>query len=92
MPQGLQVWDQAGNLVFDVTDRMTIYVGVVRVTVSSSGTGFYSYPGMTNNGTWMVYINEGYASLREIQSGGFSYWCLMSAGISNGFTAYIFRI
>jgi hypothetical protein len=50
MTAGLQVWDESGNLVVDITDRLakmlgTIYTGAVSGSASvpglSSGTPFY---------------------------------------------------
>lgn len=38
MPQGLQCWDANGNLILDVTDRLTRVLGEVYTGTSGSGT------------------------------------------------------
>lgn len=38
MPQGLQVWDASGNLIVDVSDRLTRILGTILVAAGSSGT------------------------------------------------------
>lgn len=37
MPQGLQVWDAAGNLIVDVTSRLGKILGVTDVTAGVDG-------------------------------------------------------
>lgn len=37
MATGLRVWDASGNLVVDVTDRLTRILGVVSMPANSSG-------------------------------------------------------
>ena len=32
MPQGLQVFDEHGNITIDVTDRLTQVIGIIRIT------------------------------------------------------------
>lgn len=35
MPQGLQVWDSAGNLVINMTSRIMTVLGTIEVTAST---------------------------------------------------------
>lgn len=61
MAAGLQVFDAAGELVLDVTDRMLAHHSSGEVdTPRGSGDpyftagAFVSVPGMSDDGTWMV--------------------------------------
>lgn len=37
MPQGLQCWDASGNLILDLTDRITRVLGQVNIAAGASG-------------------------------------------------------
>ena len=37
MPQGLQVWDAAGNLILDLTDRLGRLLGIATLTNPTDG-------------------------------------------------------
>ena len=81
MPQGLQVWDENGNVVMDLTDRLSKFVRSGSVVVPS---GFYSEPpysifiphaGMSSNGDWAVFVTS---TRREsgciLGTDGFTLW------------------
>lgn len=55
MPAGFQAWDAAGNLVVDLTDRLTQYVGAVTITGGSSGSVTVSGKGAGNK-LWCTFI------------------------------------
>lgn len=44
MGAGLQVWNAAGQLVFDTPDRIGRIVGVVNATANSAGSVTYTVP------------------------------------------------
>lgn len=52
MAYGLRTYDSAGNVVVDITDRLTRFVGSYSISVGANTTIFVSVPGMTNDGTW----------------------------------------
>ena len=57
MSYGLRVWDASGNLMVDVTDRLTRFVtsATVSFTTTSAEPDKYIYiTGMVNDGTWFV--------------------------------------
>jgi len=38
MPQGLQTWDASGNLLVDIQDRLTRFLGTIAISAGASGT------------------------------------------------------
>lgn len=79
MPSGLQVFDENGNIVLDLTDRLFRYVGSGTITTSNGDVNAHfkssasvSVPGMSMDGSWLV---QAYANGTEINvcvnSGGF---------------------
>lgn len=53
MPQGLQVWDANGNLIIDVTDRLTRVLGEFYTGTSN---GSVTNPGLTTGTPWWIAI------------------------------------
>jgi len=58
MAYGLQVWNSAGRLVVDYSDRLVRFVSYGTVTANSSGYANVSVSGMANNDTWGVALGE----------------------------------
>ena len=58
MAYGLQVWNSAGRLVVDYSDRLVQFVSYGTVTANSSGYANVSVSGMANNDTWGVALGE----------------------------------
>lgn len=50
MPQGLQVWDSAGNLTLDVTNRLTKIIG--RIITTPNGSGAVTVPSDIGGSVW----------------------------------------
>lgn len=59
MPQGLQCWDAAGNLVVDLTDYAVRYLGSTSVSFAQ---GEFSknvaFPGATQDGTFVTIVSS----------------------------------
>lgn len=53
MPQGLQCWDASGNLVLDVTDRLTRVLGTFNTGTTD---GSITDPALTTGTPWYVSI------------------------------------
>lgn len=53
----IQVFNQSGNLLLNVTDRITRYVGTYYVVAGPypQNSGFVAVPGMADDGTWLAY-------------------------------------
>lgn len=50
---GLQIFDDYGNIYLDTTDRLTRLHSIVPITAASNiGSGVISVPGMVDDGTW----------------------------------------
>ena len=53
MAQGLLIWDGAGNLKLNITDRITRFVGVYNFSVPPNTSYVPIYiSGIANDGTW----------------------------------------
>lgn len=55
MPQGLQVFDSNGVIVFDVTDRLSRVLGIITTTASN---GSISDPGLLTGTPWWMIIDD----------------------------------
>ena len=53
MPQGLQVFDSSGNMMLDVTDRLTRYLGAFD-TGSGNGSGSYTDALLLTGTPWII--------------------------------------
>lgn len=75
MSQGIKVWDAAGQLILDVTDRLSRYHStIVLSSIAPRASGTFSVPGYALDGTWFFFIRDrstSYLNIYEI-SGGFS--------------------
>ncbi|WP_136638130.1 hypothetical protein [Stenotrophomonas maltophilia] len=98
MTQGLQVWDQNGALVLDVTDRLTRHV-VSGSYVAPAGSwpiiAFISVPGMVNDGTWLAVASSGPGAGNPVTiiNGGFNVLCNDAfGGVRNTNYYSVFRI
>lgn len=86
MTQGLQVFDAAGNIVLDVTDRLTRFIvsGSYQAPAGSPSfpTVFVSVSGMINDGTWIAVASSGPGSGNPvtITNGGFNVICNDTTG------------
>lgn len=90
MSYGLRVWDAAGSLVLDVTDRLTRYHGAYSCTLGGYGTHQdVTVPGIADDGTWAAFTDA--SALSEIFSG---YVRVTDTVNSSGGTAtiYVFRL
>lgn len=86
MGRGLQVWDPAGQLILDVTERLTrLHSRGNYQAPSGSGnypTVFVGVPGMANDGSWMVVASSGpgVGNPVSIGNGGFNVTCYDTTG------------
>lgn len=72
MSYGLQVFDTNGTVVVDVIDRLTRIHSVYSVVVPANTSTLYLVPGMTNDGTWAVFVNSiGMFASVSVEVGGF---------------------
>lgn len=71
MPAGLQVFDKNGNLVADITTRLTKVLGMVYVNAGSSGS-VSSGEITTNNGWFSFFPDADYSTIKGIISPLFS--------------------
>lgn len=55
MPQGLQVFDEQGNCVLDVTDRLTKILGTVR---ANKANGNIQNDKMSTSNGWAIFISD----------------------------------
>lgn len=56
MSNGLQVFDDAGTLMFDTSDRLARYVTTYTVSVVfPATTGTVTVAGLADDGTWLVF-------------------------------------
>lgn len=69
MTHGLRVWDAAGQVTLDVTDRTMRFVGVYSGTVASSGTQTVTVPNWANNSAWDVVGLNGWVSYTKTANG-----------------------
>lgn len=60
MSYGLRVWNAAGTLTLDITDRLTRVHGVFPFTTPATSTAsvFVTVPGYTNDGTWAFFVTH----------------------------------
>jgi|TARA_R110002124_G_scaffold101689_1_gene249474 hypothetical protein len=58
MAYGLQVFNAAGRLIVDYSDRLVRFVSYGTITANSSGYANVSVSGMANNDTWGVALGE----------------------------------
>lgn len=57
MPAGLQIFDASGNLIVDLTDRLTQFAGSATITAGSSGS--VSITGMgSGNKVWCSFVPD----------------------------------
>lgn len=92
MAQGIRVWDEAGTLVVDYTDRLGRANSIVSVGGLNPRTSTtVSALGYTNNGTWFYSTdNIRYAEVRA-QEGSFYIFNASYYEATGGFNIYIFR-
>lgn len=57
MPQGLQIWDTSGNLVFDTNTYAARTLGIATVTANTSGSATHS--GLTSGTPFWVFQVSG---------------------------------
>ena len=85
MATGIRVYNQYGQLRLDYTDRVTRLVSTVVVAPfyawPPNNHQFYSIPGMTNDGTWMISFSSMFYKA-QIENGGFRIWC--ESGYNDG--------
>ena len=91
MSQGIKVWDAAGQLILDVTDRLARYHStIVLSSIAPRTSGTFSVPGYALDGTWFFFIRNtsiaGCLNIYEI-SGGFyvfneSYYSAYGSGVT----------
>ena len=90
MAYGLRTYDSAGNVVVDITDRLTRFVGSYSISVGANTTIFVSVPGMTNDGTWAYIGDVDYMSI-TISTNGLSVQNV-STNTAYSTTLQVFRV
>lgn len=80
MSDGLQVFDASGNLMLDISDRLTRLHGIYPVVAAwNVNSGFVSVPGMVDDGSWHCFANASYGVgtaqpiYMGVASGGFNW-------------------
>lgn len=78
MSYGLQVFDETGATILDVSDRLTRLYGDYSVSITPGQSVYIPVPGMVDDGTWTV-ITQSYIVNVFVGSGGFTvslgaYW------------------
>lgn len=56
MAQGLQVFDAAGNIIFDTSDRVGRVLGIIRINAGESGS--YTPTGFTNGQVFAAFQRD----------------------------------
>ena len=70
MPQGLQIWDEQGNLRFTTDTRISRYIGSWSGKIPANSYVDVSIPGFSLDGSWAIYQgNHPYANYQFIQTG-----------------------
>lgn len=91
MSYGLRVWDAAGNLTLDVSDRLSRYFGSYSVTTNGHiDSQNISVPGIADDGTWAVRVSTG--AFVEIFSGYLKVTQTASTATSETTTVYVFQL
>lgn len=77
MPAGLQIWDGAGNLTLDLTDRTGKFAQAGLTALPGSKVNWVTIlvPGFKNDGNWAVlFAGQGYLQpVCEYFDGGFRF-------------------
>lgn len=77
MTYGLRCWNSAGELIVDISDRLTRYHSVHTVTVGPSAFDFegsVSVSGMDASDKWFLFSSIGGGALCRAKAGGFDWW------------------
>lgn len=95
MSYGIKVWDESGQLILDVTDRLARYHStIVLSSIAKRTSSTFSVPGYALDGTWFFFIrtqSTSYLKISEI-SGGFSVFNeSYTSALGSGVTIDIFR-
>lgn len=70
MSYGLQVWNSSGQLILDVSDRLSRFIQSVTVTLAPGASITVPITGYTTDGTWFVYATSYiYVTIVEVNNG-----------------------
>lgn len=70
MSYGLQVWNSSGQLILDVSDRLSRFIQSVTVTLAKGASTTVPVAGYTTDGTWFVYATAyHYLTIVEVNNG-----------------------
>lgn len=87
MTYGLRCWNSAGELIVDISDRLTRYHSSHSVVVGPSAfdfEGFVSVAGMDASDKWFLFSSVGGKALCRAGAGGFD-WLLTTGDRSYTF-------
>lgn len=88
MPAGFQSFDANGNLMTDITDRLTRVITEGSTNMSVGGSVWVPVSGMVDDGTWFVIITGGNSAIPG--NGGFTAY--QSSEFSGTSRYTVFRI
>lgn len=92
MSYGLRVWDAAGNVTVDITDRLTRIHGVYTLNVPANVSGWRSFPipGLTLDGTWGALIFYDFIAFRLV-AGNFQIFVTTPVAAARSYPFTVFR-
>lgn len=90
MAYGLRTFDGFGNLIVDITDRLTRYVASAYVSLGPQSSTFVFVSGMSDDGTWAVIGMQNFLGVKYGNNG----FTVSNSSASSTVAAnlYIFRV
>ena len=91
MSYGFEVYKANGDILLSSSDNIERHQGIVTGYIDYGAQQYFAWPGMLNNGEWLVNTSA-HKLVPSIYNGGF-YILYIGSGISPGinFTAYVYR-